>query len=33
MVSPETLLFYSGDTNDLINPDKKEKTGNSDGFC
>jgi hypothetical protein len=27
------LLFYSGDTKDLINPDEKETTGNSNALC
>jgi hypothetical protein len=27
------LLFYSGDTKDMINPDEKEKTGKSNELC
>jgi hypothetical protein len=29
----KSLLFYSGATMDLINPDEKEKTGNSNKLC
>jgi hypothetical protein len=27
------LLFYSGDTKDLINPDEKENNGNRNELC